>query len=535
MAWVYRRLFILLLFCYLAYALTFIWQTGFVVDSQRCYSLLDDEMISMRYARNLVAGWGCVWNPGGEHVEGFTNPLWVLYMALLHLLPVAMEQISLLVQVTGALLLSINLWVVKKLAEAVFPEQAAVGLVAALAAATYFPLNRWSWFGVEVSILTLLVTLAVWAAVRTMQTGRFSAWPYVLLGVAMLVRIDMLLPFACISIFLVRCDRNNRKAHLWGALVTGMLCLGLPAVARWWYFGDLLPNTYYLKMTGASLGVRLAKGAYVVAEFVARSNWLLVLLPLTLLASKRSRPEMLLLAVFWLQIAYNFWVGGDAWEPPWTSRFVCIVMPLFFILFAGVVLRLPAVLLPGVALRPGFAACMVSLFLVLSIINFNIGDHLPYSKECLLLTRPSDSSDHELYVKVAHLLKAFTNQKARVAVVWAGVVPYFAERECVDMLGKNDRKIAHGPFRPLSEPDEMLPFRAGHNKWDYAYSIGQLKPDVVIQLWKGRDEAYRSLKGDYVPVSFANYEPFFLRRGSPNIKWDLLVHEKGKLDRMLTP
>jgi len=40
----------------------------------------DDAFISFRYARNLVAGHGLVWNVG-ERVEGFTNPLWTFAIA----------------------------------------------------------------------------------------------------------------------------------------------------------------------------------------------------------------------------------------------------------------------------------------------------------------------------------------------------------------------------------------------------------------------------------------------------------------------
>ena len=42
----------------------------------------DDAYISLRYADNLAAGHGFVWNPGGPRVEGFINPLLVLAEAL---------------------------------------------------------------------------------------------------------------------------------------------------------------------------------------------------------------------------------------------------------------------------------------------------------------------------------------------------------------------------------------------------------------------------------------------------------------------
>lgn len=37
---------------------------------------VDDANIYFRYGRNLARGLGCVWNPGGERVEGCTSPLW---------------------------------------------------------------------------------------------------------------------------------------------------------------------------------------------------------------------------------------------------------------------------------------------------------------------------------------------------------------------------------------------------------------------------------------------------------------------------
>ena len=44
----------------------------------------DDAYISYRYARNLSDGVGLVWNPG-QHVEGYSNFLWVALLALIHL------------------------------------------------------------------------------------------------------------------------------------------------------------------------------------------------------------------------------------------------------------------------------------------------------------------------------------------------------------------------------------------------------------------------------------------------------------------
>ncbi len=42
---------------------------------------IDDSFISFRYARNLVAGHGLVFNPG-DPVEGYTNFLWTVVTSL---------------------------------------------------------------------------------------------------------------------------------------------------------------------------------------------------------------------------------------------------------------------------------------------------------------------------------------------------------------------------------------------------------------------------------------------------------------------
>ena len=80
-------LFSILLPLLLVFGSLYIHRTSFVVNGQRVFSLWDDAMISMEYARNLSEGHGLVWNAGGERVWGFTNLGVTLTMALLHVLP----------------------------------------------------------------------------------------------------------------------------------------------------------------------------------------------------------------------------------------------------------------------------------------------------------------------------------------------------------------------------------------------------------------------------------------------------------------
>jgi hypothetical protein len=127
---------------FVVYACLFIYRTSFVVGQERYFSLFDDAMISMRYARNLAHGYGLVWNPGGERIEGYTNPLWVLYMAAVHLMPLPPSKTSLIVQITAAVLLVVNLVLVRRIARTVSNGSEAVAFGGVVLTACYLPVNK---------------------------------------------------------------------------------------------------------------------------------------------------------------------------------------------------------------------------------------------------------------------------------------------------------------------------------------------------------------------------------------------------------
>src|SRR4029077_5032767 len=81
----YRRASLAIAGAAAAFYALFIARTAFTIDGRTFFSLFDDGMISMRYARNFAHGAGLVWNAGQHPVEGYTNFLWTAWMAVLHL------------------------------------------------------------------------------------------------------------------------------------------------------------------------------------------------------------------------------------------------------------------------------------------------------------------------------------------------------------------------------------------------------------------------------------------------------------------
>jgi hypothetical protein len=537
-------LFSLLLTVYLIYAAVFIYQTIIVVNDKPYAVLFDDAMISMQYARNLAQGNGAVFNAGGEHVEGYSNPLWVAFMALFHLLPIPVNWMSLPVQISGALFLAVNLWFVWKIALLLMNKESTgegnwlAILATVFLTAFFYPLNQWGLLGLEVSLLTLLISLTVWMVLRCVKERRFNPWVYVLLGISTLLRIDMLAIGLVTLVFLAWVDVPNRRKHIvWGLGILTAFFFG-QTIVRYLYYGDWLPNTYYLKMTGVSLSLRIERGAYVFLKFVWNFNIVLFMLPFLILLFRRDKGVCYLFLLIVVQVAYSVYVGGDAWEHRGGSnRFISAVMPLFMVLFVLTLEEIrQAVLTRAVSLPDGLAErwlkplsqAILAFFTLISLVNFNAlldTDSLQYA----ILRKPSIYViGQEKILRIALFVKEITTPQASVLAIAAGGVPYFSERTTYDLLGKSDRLVAREQMHFDLSQGLVNGFRPGHNKWDYAYSIGELKPDIIPEVWQGTQEEVLPYLKDYTVIQMEEFKRWlpngvmYVRTGSANVRWELI-------------
>ena len=516
---------------YVAYAAAFIARTSFSIDGVRHFCLFDDAMISMRYARNLAEGQGPVWNAGGDRVEGYTNPLWTVTMATLAWLPLSMAKACLPVQILGALLLVANLFVVRAIARRMSPCAPWVAVGAAALTAFYLPLNNWALQGMEVGAAALLVSSVTLLALRRLEDDRFSRLLYPLASVAVLLRLDLVVPMGMICAYLMLFDRRYRLRHAIAGGIAIALGLGLQTAFRYAYYGDLLPNTYYLKMTGYPALLRISRGLLVLGDFIRAMNPLAFALPWLLLPLRRDRKVGLLTAVVAGQMAYSVYVGGDAWE--WwggANRYISVAMPLFFVLACCTVDLLFERLLAwhrdaaGPAVRP-FARrqWLFAVAVVLLLLSTNSLRGPASLQIWALIERPLHVTDNEQMVRRAYILRDITKPNARIALVWAGIMPYFADREIVDISGKNDRHIARLPaHRAVDDSKRFRHFHPGHLKWDYHWSIAQMQPDVALQVEYPPGEAETYLVHDYRRV-LLDGTSYFVRNDSPALRWDRIA------------
>jgi hypothetical protein len=227
-------------------------------------------------------------------------------------------------------------------------------------------------------------------------------------------------------------------------------------------------------------------------------------------------------------VAYSTYVGGDAWEHKGgANRFISSALPLWFALFGVTVAVLRNALQTQLRLTSGWSRLVLNLAALIVVafslwnVNFLLADYKSIDR-WLLLRKPVYVEANEKYVNTALILQKATRPGAKIAFTAAGTEPYFLpERYAIDILGKADKIIAREPIKVPVSLAGIADVRPGHMKWDYAYTFGRLKPDVIVQLWEGDFKSAEPYLTDYVEVKLDGVT-FFARKDSPLVLWDVL-------------
>jgi hypothetical protein len=418
------------------------------IDGVRWFWLDDDQMISMRYARNLAEGHGLVWNPG-EYVEGYTNFGWTLIMAAVHLLRLPDRLTPLAMTVVSCLFCLCLVYLAARLLERLEPRKLFLTLPALLACMlTCTDVMFWATSGFE----TVLVTsLHLWVVLRALQGGdlRVDAKLLVPLSLIPIARSDGMHVWLGDALLVFWLASERKKAAL------GLLMSLAPFAAhlsfRLWFYGDLLPNTYYLKVDG--LDNRWGRGLIYVRNFGQR-YWLPLVLALGSVASlwRRDPRTRSLLTTLLPPLLYSAHVGGDVFGP---FRFFAHVMPELFLwaaLGAARLVNTPYARLAWLVALAGFVAP-------------------PLADPLAHIAPVGTNGDPFEQVVVATEMRKNASSTSSIAVIPAGIVPYFTRLKAYDLLGKTDAHVAH-----LKPQKGAL---VGHGKIDPEYSLGK-RPDYVI-------------------------------------------------------
>jgi hypothetical protein len=495
---------------------------GALVHVVRYAGPFEDAFITFRYARNVAAGLGPVFNPG-ERVEGATSLGWLYLLAAgasagLPLVPLA----TILSALAAFGLLAASAALGRRLVSA---ESWHWILVPAFVAAS----GTWAYYagtGMETTLFALLATTA--AALLFEPRAKAVAWAAVLVAVASAFRPEGV-AYACAFACALTAARSTRRQAL--VFLAIFAALYLPFfVARWGYYGFPFPNTYYAK--AAPSFQLFARGAAYAEEFLTSSlSWIaLVWLAVRFRHGDPTPRTRVAASVCAVACVNSVWVGGDAFA---FFRLMLPALPMFAALTADALARLA---------RVPRGRWWSIVLCAAACVEFAVSPALPrYS-----LTRrglPSfaatvaqiDRLDAD-YFAVGAWMREHLQPSAVVAIDVAGIVPYESRLPTIDMLGLTDAHIAHRPI-------ELGRGIAGHEKHDAEYVLARA-PDVIVlglpvlspsklhakdlSAWLGRWLPYlpgdasmletHRFQRDYslasVPVAGRGWFTFFVRRSA---------------------
>lgn len=254
---------------------------------------IDDTNIYLRYARNLMAGDGIVWNAGSERVEGFSSPLWLLICVCVLACSPYPEQALLSVNI---LLATVSIWssiftvtfvAVRRFSRAHSRLGDVVGVVTTSSAAT--ALLLWWIEGnppyIVWSVLSLLDT-GLWGALITLMacsltccavssSAIFRSVAYVAVALLPWCRPEGTL-FGALGVALFALASWSRglvvgrsRRHIFWCVTAFAMSTGVLYALRLLYFGYPFPNTYYAKVDG-DLWFNIAEGGRYLTGFATQ-------------------------------------------------------------------------------------------------------------------------------------------------------------------------------------------------------------------------------------------------------------------------
>ncbi len=213
--------------------------TGAVLN---CAWLSEDSFITLRYVWNTVHGYGPVFNVG-EHVQGYTHPLWFVLLVLGSLIFPNPIWVAYGFSFLFTFLTAAFVGVAVMRAAARFLPGAAVLVLTALVWTLSDPWRSFQTGGLENSLANMIIVGIVWEvwARAASRPGRLM----LLLGLVCLTRPDFLVLVTPIAVVLLARVRSIKQF--------GVLCLALVPVLAWLIFAllfyhDIFPNTFYAKV-----------------------------------------------------------------------------------------------------------------------------------------------------------------------------------------------------------------------------------------------------------------------------------------------
>jgi arabinofuranosyltransferase len=570
----FRRIIVLIpisLFC-----IFFLYSDSFLLNGQRFFTSSDDATISLTYAKTFVQTGELVWYPGSPRVQGVTNPFYTLLMTLIELFHFSPNTNLLLINVMGAVFVCLTSLIVGIIVyhlvssenNKLYLSSIAMLVTPLMHSFLMYPLR-----GLEVGFLgcnLLLSSLFLMKAYSKSEVQKkYLLISGIISSLSILTRFDFLIFVLISCLFVIKLQHPNKLKYsaLTYYFIIPIISTIFLLIFQKMYWGSWLPNTYYLKIAGFEIlertprGVSSALKVFPILGLAIFSQFYFLKLSSN---DKFKRSVLNLLLYYFIgAVLYSIYVGGDSWDMSGLlNRYIAVALPAIVI-----------VIIVG-SQKLNFSKLSLIIFFCITLLtNFIYGffwsgnsllsfefDQLKflklfsYSIFCILIIAvgmwlPSSYRSKLNILAISLLIIGYTSfgywfqwikqgesafiaedrnvlswsiklneialENASIAVAHAGLPAYLSRNEMVDLLGKNDSFISHLEPRGLIFP--------GHNKWNYEYSIGVLKPDLIAETWYMNDiDRENFTKWGYKKYCLNDYS-FYVKLLSKELYWANIV------------
>lgn len=480
--------------------------------------LCDDSFISLRYAENLVAGNGLVYN-AGEFVEGYTNLLWTLLLAGFAALGADPLEVARYLGLLPYAALALGLirlsWSRSRDGRHHFVPLAAAYVLLAQ------DFRVWASGGLETMLFICLSVGGLALTRRPPDSLRHPLAAGCLLALATLTRPDaVLFAGAGAASYWIPLSRVPLKARLRASLAVAApvaLVLAVWIPFKLDYYGDVFPTAFYSKSVVESY---FSQGIVYVGLYFLK-NWILLLaVGLALLARllgwgapQRSDDWENL---FWLAsaggfLAYLVWIGGDFMF----ARRLLPVIPMLLIVLEESLSRVE----PEQRRRQASVVFLVATLLTVPL----YGPQRP---------RIRGISDEPLYYP-ASIIETRREQAELTAKALAGidvrvafeggmcVFGYFSRLPyLVEMSGLTQYSLAKLPLGQRGIPGhEKQPTEAWLQENDIQLVVRQTFPDQIPAPWSLRLDDLVIDQKVHLRIQYYDRELMEQLRGRPGVQF----------------
>lgn len=417
----------------------------------------DDAFISFRYANNLVNDLGLVFNEN-EKVQGYTNFLWVILLAGLKYYHFDFVYTSIAINILSYLILIIIFFLVAK---KVFINSTEQIILSTLLFASSPNLLIWSvGGGLEGPLFALLCfsSLSLLFAGRTKRNIILSA---ILILLATLTRPEgIIFFFFGIFYYLLEDGIYKSKKNLIISLSVFVVLLFPYVLWCLWYYNDVIPNTYYAKVTFDLAQIREGL-RYSYRFFMSISHISLFLFIAYFLFRQLPKFTRYTQMIFFFFLGYIIIIGGDFM---FSYRFFIPIMPfIVFIVTESVKNHFPRLNENIVKKRVTNFSLVMIIFICFNLASISFL-HKYEIKNYKMIENGKQTA---LYLNHKY------SKNYKIAVSAIGTLGYYSEMIIIDLLGLTNKIIAQS--KALEHQDYLI----SHNRSNPNYVLA-LRPDIIM-------------------------------------------------------